>query len=132
MTEKKETYFILNYMSEVEAVAEEILTSKHHMIELDKKDKRAERLSGLFMIMLVQLRSRGLSISCLLICFIILRTSLCRHLIKSVRFSVRPPSVCPFNITCPGFFFSVTQSVSYFTHREHFGKGCAMTFNQVS
>lgn len=41
MTEKKETYFILNYMSEVEAVAEEILTSKQHMIELDKKRQKS-------------------------------------------------------------------------------------------
>lgn len=43
MTEKKETDFILNYMSEVEAVAEEILTSKQHMIELDKKKTKEQR-----------------------------------------------------------------------------------------
>lgn len=54
MTEKNETDFILNYMSEVEAVAEEILTSKQHMIELDKKrQKSKEKLPGLFIIMLV-------------------------------------------------------------------------------
>lgn len=43
MTEKNETDFILNYMSEVEAVAEEILTSKQHMIELDKKKTKEQR-----------------------------------------------------------------------------------------
>lgn len=41
MAEKNETDFILNYMSEVEAVAEEILTSKQHMIELDKKRQKS-------------------------------------------------------------------------------------------
>ncbi|XP_056019434.1 p53 and DNA damage-regulated protein 1-like isoform X2 [Ostrea edulis] len=40
MTERDETDFILNYMTEVEAAAEEILASKQHLVELDKRRQK--------------------------------------------------------------------------------------------
>lgn len=83
MAEKNETDFILNYMSEVEAVAEEILTSKQHMIELDKKRQKSREAIRFVMIILVHSEEvfcccrlsysyfNFFSISCLLICIII-------------------------------------------------------------
>lgn len=41
MTEKNDADLVLNYLSEVEAVAEEILASKQHLIELDKKRQKS-------------------------------------------------------------------------------------------
>ncbi|XP_061191990.1 p53 and DNA damage-regulated protein 1-like [Saccostrea echinata] len=40
MTAEDDTDFILNYMTEVETVAEDILAKKQHMIELDKKRQK--------------------------------------------------------------------------------------------
>jgi hypothetical protein len=40
MTERDEADFILNYMTEVEAAAEEILASKQHLIDLDKRRQK--------------------------------------------------------------------------------------------
>lgn len=83
MAEKNETDFILNYMSEVEAVAEEILTSKQHMIELDKKRQKSreairfvhDRFGSLrrsvLLLSAFLLLFQFFSISCLLICIII-------------------------------------------------------------
>lgn len=144
MAEKNETDFILNYMSEVEAVAEEILTSKQHMIELDKKRQKSREAIRFVHDYFGSLRRSVLLLSAFLLLFQFffyimsinlyhyLRTFLCSHLIQSVRFSVHSPSVCLFNTTCPGFFFPVAQSVLHFTHREPFGKVCAVTLKQVS
>ncbi|XP_022315446.1 p53 and DNA damage-regulated protein 1-like [Crassostrea virginica] len=41
MTEKNDADLVLDYLSEVEAVAEEILASKQHLIELDKKRQKS-------------------------------------------------------------------------------------------
>lgn len=93
MAEKNETDFILNYMSEVEAVAEEILTSKQHMIELDKKRQKSREAIRFVHDHFGSLRRSVLLLSAFLFLFQFffyimsinlyhyLRTFLCSHLI---------------------------------------------------
>lgn len=93
MAEKNETDFILNYMSEVEAVAEEILTSKQHMIELDKKRQKSREAIRFVHDHFDSLRRSVLLLSAFLLLFQFffyimsinlyhyLRTFLCSHLI---------------------------------------------------
>lgn len=144
MAEKNETDFILNYMSEVEAVAEEILTSKQHMIELDKKRQKSREAIRFVHDHFGSLRRSVLLLSAFLLLFqfffYIMSINLYHLIFKDL--SLQSPYIvqvlCPFSIrlsiqyNLSRVFFPVAQSVLHFTHREPFGKVCAVTLKQVS